>query len=131
MDDDRYILVGQEMPDSIWGQRCWEGSIISQNKNDKYYWITIGIFGLDQSYHGNSRDIIILPGTAEYEDLNELVKFKNNDSIKEYANLLAIKYLPPSEVYSLIKKVGKSKYFEGVKDTQRRIKEALGMYEVI
>ena len=125
--DERYILVGEKLPSTIWGKSCWDGAIISQNEHGKYYWISIGIFGLNKQYSGNSKSVIVLPGTPEHEKLTELIKTKDNSVIDRYAQILAIKYLPPEDVYSIIEEVKETKYQQGRYDAQSEMRNALGI----
>lgn len=129
MDKDRYILVGDKMPDAIWGKNCWKDSIISKNENDKYYFISIGLFGLDDHIYGNRKTVIVMPETSEHKELTELIKLEDNHAIETYAQILAIKYLPSDYVYHMINKVKYEKYKHGCRDTQSRILEALGLKE--
>ena len=125
--DDRYILIGDKKPDTIWGKYCWDGSIIFQNERDKYYYISIGLFGLDAHIYGYGKSVIVMPETPEYEKLTELIKTKDNKVIEEYAQILAIKYLPPEYVYQMIEKIKEKKYNQGRRDTQSKLMEALGI----
>ena len=128
MDDERYILVGEKLPSAIWGKSCWNEAIIVQNEHDEYYYIPIGIFGLEKYYCENGKIVVVLPGTPEHEELTELIKTKDNTVIEKYAQTLAIKYSSPEYVYSMIEKVKKNQYNKGREDAQAEMRKALGIF---
>lgn len=124
------IFVGDiNTKTAIYGKHCWDNSIINYNSDYKYYWIDIGVFGLEKHIYGNGISIIVASGTKEYDELTELIKRENNDTIEIYANKLVIKYGDPDEVYKMIEKIKSVKYKQGRKDVQDEMRKALGLYE--
>ena len=111
------------------GKSCWKDSIIAQNEMGKYYFISIGLFGLDYHIHGNNKTVVVMPGTPEHEELTELIKTEDDTIIEKYAQILAIKYLSPEYVYDMIEKVKQQKFKQGRRDAQTKMLEALGIIE--
>lgn len=124
-----HIIIGNKQDEvGIHGKPCYDKSIINFNDRYKYYWISIGVFGLESCIYGNSVSIIVNSGTEEYDKLTELVKTKDNDIIEAYANQLVIKYSDPEEIYKMIERVKDMKYKQGRHDVQYEFKAALGLY---
>ena len=123
------IFIGHKPHNSIWGKSCWDHSNISYNGDCGFYWIHIGIFGLDRHIYGNSVSICVYQGTDEYNELTKLIETKNNEIIEAYANKLIVKYGDPEDVYFYIEKVKKKQYKQGRKDAQNEMRKALGIVQ--
>lgn len=128
MSDDRHIIIGDKKSKDLWGNMIKDTNVV-QNSREKYYYITIGLFGLASNIYGNSKTIIIMPETPEHKELTELLETKDNEAIEKYAQILAIKYLPPEYVYHMIEKVKRENYNQGRRDTQSKLLDVLGIKE--
>ena len=124
----KQIIVGDfNTTTAIYGKTCYEGSIIRFNKEDQYYYVYFGIFGLDKSTYGNGVQIIVSSGTEEFDKLTEIVnETQNNELIEAYANEIAIKYADPKYICRMVEKIKNKKYQQGRNDVRSELLQTLG-----
>lgn len=112
---------------SIYGKYCYDNAIVAYNKDYKYYWISIGVFGLEKCIYKQGISIIIASDTEEYDTLTRMIKNEDNNMIEKYVNLIIIKHADPKYIYQMIEMVKDKKYQQGRKDVQDEMRKALGI----
>lgn len=114
---------------TIYGKACYDGAIVNYNEQYKYYWICVGVFGLDKQIYGYGLNIIISSDSEEFDILTEMIKTHDNKLIEDYANLIIIKYADPKYLYQMIEKVKDVKYKQGRNDVRDELLNTLGIYQ--